>query len=484
VSEAGDPAGRPAVFVTVGTDHHPFDRMVDWMERWLVEADGTVDCFIQFGESRRPSKASGESLIPHDEMDRRIAQANVIVCHGGPGTIIDCLRSGTKPIVLPRRHSLGEHVDDHQRRFARRLEEAGYIKVAETVEELGALISLALAGAPEFVADPTRDVVAGSVRRFSELTAPLLHASSAPVKVLFIGGWGRSGSTLLDRLLGQSPDACSVGEMRDIWLRGVLENRRCGCGEPFDSCDFWREVGDRAFGGWRRDAAADLHRLRMRFDRPWMTPLLAGRSQLVGELERYVEATARIYRSIAETSGAQVIIDSTKIPSYAFILRRIPELDLRFVHLVRDSRGVVHSWQKSVARPDATAHPDRMLRYGPVAAASRYLLYNTIADAVRRTEIPYLFARYEDLVEDTRAELCRIASFAALPIDDADFIEAGSAKLRVSHTVDGNPMRFASGTLTIRNDDAWRREMSPRDRRIVATLTAPLLRRYGYAVGP
>ena len=73
-----------------------------------------------------------------------------------------------------------------------------------------------------------------------ELTGPLMpRADADPFRVLYIGGWGRSGSTLLDRLLGQAEGSFSVGEMRDLWLRGVLENRRCGCGEPFDSCPFW-----------------------------------------------------------------------------------------------------------------------------------------------------------------------------------------------------------------------------------------------------
>jgi UDP-N-acetylglucosamine transferase subunit ALG13 len=476
-------AVAPTVFVTVGTDHHPFDRMVEWIEGWL-SGRGAIDCFIQYGDSRRPSIAGGQALISHEEMDRRIASADVIVCHGGPGTIVDCLRSGRKPIVLPRRHALGEHVDDHQRRFARRLESAGYIKVAETADELAALLDLAIEGSDEFVSRPAEDAVAESVRRFAELTDPLLSTTppaSPEMRVLYIGGWGRSGSTLLDRLVGQLPGAFSVGEMRDIWLRGVLEDRRCGCGEPFSRCPFWSEVGERAFtGGWSRDRASDLHRLRMRFDRPWMTPLLALGPNPSHDLQRYVDTTARLYRAIAETSGASVIVDSTKIPSYAFLLHRIPSLDLRFVHLVRDSRGVVHSWQKSVDRPDATRRPDRMLRYGPVGAAGRYLLYNATADAIRRTSIPYLFARYEDLVADTRSELSRIATFAELPYEDVDFLDGRSAMLGTSHTVDGNPMRFSRGALEIRTDDAWRREMSVRDRRTVAAVTGMLLKRYGY----
>jgi UDP-N-acetylglucosamine transferase subunit ALG13 len=469
---------RPQVFVTVGTDHHPFDRMVDWVESWLSRDPDRVDCFIQFGSSRPPSLAAGERLVPREEMDERVATADVIVCHGGPGTIIDCLRSGTKPIVLPRRHASGEHVDDHQRRFARRLEEAGYIKVAESADELAALIELALDGSPEFKAVVPDDAVAPSVERFAAVTEPLTGTGSS-VRVLYIGGWGRSGSTLLDRLLGQLPGACSVGEMRDLWLRGVIENRRCGCGEPFRTCPFWSEVGNHAFGGWSQDRAEAMHALRMRFDRPWMVPLLASRTHWIGDLERYVEATGRVYRAIAETAGATTIIDSTKIPSYALVLDRIPDIDLRFLHLVRDSRGVIHSWQKSVARQDSTDRPDRMIRYGVLSASLRYLLYNATAASIHGRDTPYMLARYEDLTAAPRETLTEIARFGGLP-EDMAFMDGDGVTLEPSHTVDGNPMRFQRGHVTITPDEAWRGAMAERDRRIVSAVTRPLLHRYRY----
>jgi hypothetical protein len=71
---------------------------------------------------------------------------------------------------------------------------------------------------------------------------------SRPLKVLFLGGHGRSGSTILDRLLGQLPGFFSIGELRNVWQRSLLEDQLCGCGEPFSRCGFWRAVVDRALG--------------------------------------------------------------------------------------------------------------------------------------------------------------------------------------------------------------------------------------------
>src|ERR687892_622891 len=77
-------------------------------------------------------------------------------------------------------------------------------------------------------------------------------ASEQRSRVLLVAGWGRCGSTLLDMMLGQVPDMVSAGEVREIWLRGCVENRPCGCGHAFRDCPFWRAVGERAYGGWNR----------------------------------------------------------------------------------------------------------------------------------------------------------------------------------------------------------------------------------------
>lgn len=69
------------------------------------------------------------------------------------------------------------------------------------------------------------------------------RGAGTTTRVLFIGGWGRSGSTLLERLVGSMDGTVSVGEMRDVWRRGVMGNRVCGCGAPFLSCPFWEALG-------------------------------------------------------------------------------------------------------------------------------------------------------------------------------------------------------------------------------------------------
>ena len=80
--------------------------------------------------------------------------------------------------------------------------------------------------------------------------------------VLYVGGLGRSGSTLLDRMLGRLDDVWSVGELVHLWERGLKENNRCGCGRCFADCPFWRRVGEVAFGGWDTLDADEVLALR------------------------------------------------------------------------------------------------------------------------------------------------------------------------------------------------------------------------------
>src|SRR5919201_2464721 len=93
-------------------------------------------------------------------------------------------------------------------------------------------------------------------------------------RVLFIGGLGRNGSTLVDRVLGQTPGVVAVGELVFLWQRALLDGERCGCGEPFRSCPFWSEVGERAFGGWDRVNATQVRSLQHAVDRNRYLPLM------------------------------------------------------------------------------------------------------------------------------------------------------------------------------------------------------------------
>lgn len=309
-------------------------------------------------------------------------------------------------------------------------------------------------------------------------------SQAVPGRVLVIGGWGRCGSTLLDMMLGQVPGLVSAGEVRELWLRGCVENRPCGCGASFRTCPFWTEVGEASFGGWDNLDLDRVLRVRYTVDRPWGVPrLLSRRTAGDEDLAMYGDVLARLFEGIRKVSGARVVIDSSKLPSHTMMLRRTADVDVRLVHLVRDSRGVAYSNTKVVLKQVTEGEPTMLPRHGAVGASARYTLYNGLTAWTNRLDVDYMLLRYEDLIADPERNLRAILAHAGEPDDvELPFLTGEGALLAENHLVDGNPVRFSKGAVPLRPDEEWRTRMASRDRRLVTALTLPLLATYGYPV--
>ncbi len=134
--------GRPTIrqmFVTVGTDHHPFERLIGWAERWAERAEDW-NVLVQHGRTRAPRYGTAFDFRDHDRMQSCFASANIVVSHGGPASISEARRLGHTPIVLPRDPARGEHVDDHQQVFVARLAAEGLVTWVQTEDEFLAAV--------------------------------------------------------------------------------------------------------------------------------------------------------------------------------------------------------------------------------------------------------------------------------------------------------------------------------------------------------
>jgi hypothetical protein len=304
-------------------------------------------------------------------------------------------------------------------------------------------------------------------------------------RVLYIGGCTRSGSTLVDRMLGQIPGFLSTGEFGLLSTHSLVENRLCGCGLRFRECPFWEEVGQAAFGGWDTPEAAELIALHPQLTRQRHLPFLfapALSRSFSQKLRRYRQLLSRMYEALHTVSGAEVVVDSTKAPAYALVLRGVPGLDLRILQLVRDSRGTAYSATKRQIMQDSVDRVVYKHHYAPAVITLRWNVYHLLFDVMRVTGAKRLVARYEDVVHEPRQALSRIAAFAghAVREHDLDFIADSSVNLKVDHTAVGNDMRFAHGVVAMREDDAWRAALPSASRRTVTLLSWPLLKRWKY----
>lgn len=134
----------PTVLVLVGTDHHPFDRLLHWIES--SEVIGGPATLIQHGYTAVPSGASCTyaDFLSHADLASQLSRSDLVICHGGPGTIVDCRTAGLMPVVVPRSSQHGEHVDDHQMLYTARMAAAGLIGRATTRPEFDEQVHQAL----------------------------------------------------------------------------------------------------------------------------------------------------------------------------------------------------------------------------------------------------------------------------------------------------------------------------------------------------
>ena len=305
-------------------------------------------------------------------------------------------------------------------------------------------------------------------------------------RVLYIGGAGRSGSTLLGRVIGSADDVFAGGELRYIWDRGLRDNQLCSCGAPFRSCPFWSEVFQKAFGGFDWLDATSMLQAQKQVDRLRYIPLLTHprlRTPAFGDrLDRYCEAMGRLYDAIRMVSRASLIVDSSLDPSYAFFLAANPAIELELIHLVRDSRAVAFSWQRRRPRPEIHSRVEYVPRWSVSHASRNWLVANLLVARLARLGTPSARVRYEDYTSDPSAVHDRLGELFALP---APALAAGAFELETptdEHLIAGNPMRFDKGPIRIQPDDEWTRCTTP-SAFVAATLyTWPLLVHYGYPV--
>src|SRR5579864_600123 len=309
--------------------------------------------------------------------------------------------------------------------------------------------------------------------------------------VIYIAGTGRSGSTVLANILGEVDGVFAAGEVRFLWQRGLEEGRLCGCGLPVRECPVWGRVLAEAgqFDDRRRaDAIVAMlqHSGRIRN----LPAILAGKvaPRLDPARSRATAperaALAELYAAIAAVTESKVIVDSSKLPAYANVLAATPGIDLRVVHLIRDPRGAAHSWASKKTLSDGAAR-SHMEQIGPAKSAVLWDVWNMAGGALFHSSPDrYLRLRYEDFVADPPATIRRILAMVGMGDAQLPFVNDHEARTSPNHSVAGNPDRLRHGAITLRGDDRWRSAMTSRNRRLVSTITSPLLIRYGYPLRP
>jgi Sulfotransferase family len=338
----------------------------------------------------------------------------------------------------------------------------------------------------------------------------MVHTET-PVRVLKITGLDRSGSTILDIVLGNHPHVESVGEVKKLvrtgWisresLRGIDPKRLqvpiCTCGKrldvlyvdtPDEACSFWSSVRSQ----WveRTDPASieSYPKLRGNFERQRPALLVQQFLRLLYERRRrsasfrsYAGLTRAFFESIRAVSRKPIIVDSSKSPTRAFALGMTPGIDLYVVHLVRDGRGVIASLRKTFEKDIQAGimwdHKGRSMW----KSVAHWIVRNLATEWVcaqlgpKRT----MRLRYEDFVADPKGALERIGFLLELDLTDVAEAATSGKPMQAGHNVGGNRTK-KSGIITLRPDaQEWRTALSPTEQRLSWASMGWLMRLYGY----
>ncbi|MFZ0172135.1 MAG: sulfotransferase [Acidimicrobiales bacterium] len=302
------------------------------------------------------------------------------------------------------------------------------------------------------------------------------------MKVVFITGWGRSGTTLLDRVLGEMPEYTSLGEFRDMTDGKPVATHVCACGKSMAECPFWEGIVPEAMAsvGVNEQGLRDLLYSTSRQRYLPKLRLTSKRIRSMDDVQDYAKYLFAVYERVIARSGRPAIVDSSKSPSDAMLLASHPGIELHLIHLVRDPRGPAFSWSRP--KPDPGKNGASILVLSPVASSTMWTGVNLAVELFLRTSVGdrYQLVRYEDLMGRPDVELRRIALEIGSDPDTLPLVGEREVEFSPGHTMGGNPVRFTQGRVTLAPDVRWVQEMS-RHERLAATLPAlPLLHHYGY----
>ena len=302
-------------------------------------------------------------------------------------------------------------------------------------------------------------------------------------QLVYIGGAGRSGSTLLDMLMGNSPLVQSVGEVHRLSWYARTDRESCTCGESVTTCPFWGRVESEAVKAYQGESKGPLMQELDPMLRPedlsWFLNqvekgiLVLGnrmlfRSFLRGLAPKHLAALQNSYfwyEMIRRATGKPIILDSTKDPRRLRALFLFEPESFKLIFLVRDGRAVAASDMRRTGVDMRTA-------------AGRWVDANR-RSLVAQRGIPadkIHFVRYEDLCTDPGAQVERVCRFIGIDFSP-EFLNLDKDE---SHNIGGNPMRFRKGERAIKLDNRWVEQLSPRDLDVFLSVAGAMNAKFGF----
>jgi hypothetical protein len=263
-------------------------------------------------------------------------------------------------------------------------------------------------------------------------------------------------------LLGTHPDVFNAGEVNNILSHAYKTHILCSCKKKVLDCPFWSRVIEE----WEKISPVDIDtyfEFRNQFeDSKGLKNFLINQFQFPSE---YIEASYKLYAAISKIARKKIILDSSKLPIRAQIISQIPDMELHFIHLIRDPRGFSASVKRKTGR-------------APYKSALAWSIINNWSEKAIR-EAPHIHIFYEDLVNDFKTTISKLSSFLELDYGYLHKLVEEKVSVSATHVAAGNPIRM-KGTSELKLDTRWKDQLSWLEKLSVKILSFPGMRKYRY----
>lgn len=294
--------------------------------------------------------------------------------------------------------------------------------------------------------------------------------NSNSLRIIFIAGAGRSGSTLIGDVLGQANKSIHLGELWGIFDYTTVPDGGvfCSCGASYEDCDFWSQTFETLFG---EDWLLLFREWNFQKTLPHSTKLLLLMFRnkfwpgneiplFDANVKDALKALKRALHFICEREQVGSIIDSSKFGPYAWLLSKEDDMQLVVVHLVRDPRATLYSWvTKPIPMYDRETRQFSLRTRTWIESVVYWVRANFTAIFLRLMGLPYYRLQYETFINEPLSTTRELISFANSHMFDLEMSESleeqlreKSLRLNTRHLIGSNPdVKRKAGQIEIKS---------------------------------
>ncbi|MBM7622957.1 sulfotransferase [Sporohalobacter salinus] len=272
---------------------------------------------------------------------------------------------------------------------------------------------------------------------------------TSKIKLVYIAGIGHSGSTLLDLILGAHDKIESVGEIKNL-KRFIVNDKKCSCGQRIDKCCYWGKILKEYQAKLKEKGIKDnIYDFRTYDKKIFLTEKLRaffdGYEHIFTkkEIREYGYKNYYLFQSIIETTGRDIILDSSKNPYRLALLSLSDLFDIKVIYLFRDGRANLESKKRKANdnQREEASYPGSVSQTLKFIKLSLYVR-NILKHYIDSNDIYGL--RYKDFTQNCKREIKGLCSFLDIEyqkeiLDNNSSTYFGS---RERHNIGGNRLRF------------------------------------------